>query len=95
MVVKFDEEKIVGYTKKELGQIVLGYCLTAHRTQGSEWWNVVTVIDNTHTILLSRELLYTAITRAKKKCLLIAEPSAFKRAITFKSAARNTWLSLI
>lgn len=87
------KDKFVGYSRKELDQISLAYALTVHKTQGSQWDNVVAVIDNTHYALLDSCLLYTAITRAKKKCLLIAEPDAFRRCVTKnKNIARQTWL---
>lgn len=89
-------DKYVGYLKKELDQISLAYALTVHKTQGSQWDDVVAVIDNTHYALLDSCLLYTAITRAKKKCMLIAEPNAFQRCVTKnKNIARKTWLEFI
>lgn len=86
-------DKFIGYSRKELDQISLAYALTVHKTQGSQWDNVVAVVDNTHYALLDSCLLYTAITRAKKKCLLIAEPDAFRRCVTKnKNISRQTWL---
>lgn len=50
------------------------------------------IIDNTHFALLDNCLLYTALTRAKERCLLLAEPYAFKKCIdTNKVVARQTW----
>ena len=61
--------------------------------QGSGYKTIIGIVDNTHTILLDACLLYTLLTRAKKKALLLAEPSAFKKCIdNNKSIARQTWL---
>ena len=97
MTVRFKspsgDDRYIGYTRKELEQITLAYCCTVHKTQGSEWNNVVAVVDNSHYALLDSCLLYTAITRAKKKCMLLAEPDAFRKCIVRnKNKARQTWL---
>lgn len=56
----------------------LGYCITIHKSQGSQWSNVIIGLDFSGYSLLTRELLYTAITRAEKKCHLIAQTSALR-----------------
>lgn len=90
------EKRTVEYEYKELEQIQLAYALTVHLSQGSGYNCVIAIIDNTDYILLDNCLLYTALTRAKKKCLLLAEPSAYKRAIkTNHTISRQTWLSLM
>lgn len=94
IIVDFGDKKL-SFSKEELINIELAYCLTCHLTQGSGFKNVIILIDNTHYKLLDRCMLYTAITRAKKKCALISEPSAFQRCLTAKASQRNTWLSLI
>lgn len=93
--VKFDENKEVTYEGKELINLDLAYALTTHSMQGSENHTVIVVLDMNSYILLSRELIYTAITRAKKRCLVISEPKAFNLGIKKKSNKRNTWLQLM
>ncbi len=95
ITIKFDKDKIIDFTPKEMNNVELAYALTVHVTQGSGYNNVIVIIDNTHYKLLDNCLLYTAITRAKNKCLLIAEPAAFQRCVNHRSSARNTWLSLL
>lgn len=91
--VTYPDKPIVLYTDSEINEIELAYALTTHKFQGSEANTIVTVIDNSHFMLLDNCYLYTTITRAKKRCLLIAEPYAFKTAVlTNKSIARQTWL---
>lgn len=88
-----ETHKIVRYSKKELDQLELAYAITCHKSQGSGYHTVISIIDNTHYSLLDGCMLYTALTRAKKRCLLLAEPSAFKQCVyNNKSKERQTWL---
>ena len=91
--VEYPGSKIIHYTKNELDQIDFAYALTVHLVQGSGYKTIIGIVDNTHTILLDACLLYTLLTRAKKKALLLAEPSAFIKCIkNNKSITRQTWL---
>lgn len=94
VTVLFSDNKKIVFTQSELASLELAYALTVHVTQGSGYDNVIVLIDNTHFKLLDSCLLYTAVTRAKKKCLIIAEPTAFERCIKNKASVRKTWLSL-
>lgn len=91
-----ENSKEITYSKNEMDQLDLAYALTIHLSQGSGYKKVIVVIDNTHYTLLDSCLLYTAITRSKEKCLLLSEPSAFKKCIqSNKSISRQTWLPLL
>lgn len=70
-------DKLIEYTKKELTSLSLAYAMTVHKLQGAGRKTVIGIIDNTHHQLLDNCMLYTLLTRAKKRCLLLAEPSAF------------------
>ena len=94
MIVDFGEKQ-VKFNQSELTSIDLAYCMTCHLTQGSGFKNVIIIIDNTHYKLLDRCMLYTAITRAKNKCALIAEPSAFHKCIITQASNRNSWTSIL
>lgn len=88
-----DQDKLVTYTRNELDQLDLAYSITCHKSQGSGYNTVIIIIDMTHYTLLDTCLLYTAITRAKKRCLLLAEPKAFQMCMqNNKSKSRQTWL---
>ena len=95
-VVEFklnDQVKTVVYNRSELEQLDLAYAMTVHKSQGSGYKTVIIITDMTHYTLLDTCLLYTAITRAKKRCLLLSEPSAFKMCMNNnKSKSRQTWL---
>lgn len=88
--------KVIEYNREQLNSVLLGYSMSIHKMQGSEYEYVIMVIDNTHYSLLDKCLLYTGITRAKKMCILIAEPEAFNRAMKMNHVMnRQTWLRLI
>lgn len=74
--------------------IDLGYAITTHKLQGSGVSHVIVVCDNSAYVLLSKEWLYTAITRAKKYCCLISERSAIKKCLeTTRVSSKHTWLA--
>lgn len=60
-------------TAGEINQMLFGYALTIHKSQGSEWQRVFLFLHNSHATMLSRELVYTAITRAKHSLYIICE----------------------
>lgn len=90
----FGKDKIIEYTKKELAALDLAYAMTVHKLQGAGRKTVIGIIDNTHHQLLDSCMLYTLLTRAKKRCLLLAEPEAFLQCIRTSHNNRNTWMML-
>ena len=86
-------ERRVEYTKLQCEALQLAYALTIHKSQGSEWPWVVVFVHSTHTKMLTRNLLYTAITRAKVGVVIVGDEAGLKRAIKETSdTARNTAL---
>lgn len=65
----------------ELNALTLGYALTVHKAQGSEWRRVFIITHHSNAAMLSRELLYTAVTRAREELYIICEPESFVRGI--------------
>jgi AAA domain/UvrD-like helicase C-terminal domain len=59
----------------------LGYALSVHKSQGSEWRRVFVLFHKNHATMLSRELLYTAMTRAREELVIVARPELIKKAI--------------
>ena len=59
----------------------LGYALSVHKSQGSEWRRVFILFHKNHATMLSRELLYTAMTRAREELVIVARPELIKKAI--------------
>ncbi len=95
--VEFVEEAgplFVSYDFHELDELVLAYAVTVHKSQGSEYPVVIIPLVNQHRMLLQRNLLYTAITRAKKFCVLVGQPYALEMAVrNNRVAQRNTGLA--
>ena len=94
-VIYEKQEKTIRYKGSELADLDMAYALTTHKMQGSSRKTIICVIDNTHYKLLDNCMLYTMLTRAKKRCLLCAEPQAFYKCLNTSNNARNTWLSTI
>ncbi len=95
--VEFLEESgplLVKYDFHELDELVLAYAITVHKSQGSEYPAVVLPLVKQHSMLLQRNLLYTAITRAKRLCVLVGQPYALELAVrNNRVALRNTGLA--
>ncbi len=73
---------LVKYESKDLNKITHGFIISIHKSQGSEFEVVVMPICNSYKRMLYRKLIYTGITRAKKKLILIGEPDAFLYAVS-------------
>ena len=65
----------------ELNELLLGYCLTVHKAQGSEWRKVFFLLHQTHNQMVFRELLYTGCSRAREELYIICEPDHFEKGI--------------
>lgn len=81
VTVKFDDGKICKYEKTDLYQITLAYAITIHKSQGSEFDCVVIPLVPGAPIIITRNLLYTAITRAKKTVVLVGSKQILARMI--------------
>ena len=78
--VDFDGN-IVKYTPKDFNKFKHGYIISIHKSQGSEFDIVVLPVCNNYRRMLYRKLIYTAVTRAKRKLIIIGEPQAFVYAV--------------
>ncbi len=74
-------EREVDYETDELRQLQLGYATTVHKAQGSEYRGVVLVLSPQHWMLLQRNLLYTAVTRARERIVVVAPGRAVRQAL--------------
>lgn len=77
-------------TASEVNNLLFGYALTIHKSQGSQWPKVYCIFHNSHNRNLQRELLYTAITRAQKELYVICEPETFIQGVTSQHIVGNT-----
>jgi len=80
MVVNFDGRE-VPYDFAEMDELVLAYAVSVHKSQGSEYPAVIIPVMTQHYMLLQRNLVYTAVTRAKKLVVLIGTPKAMAIAV--------------
>ena len=91
--VKFDDEKVAWYEYNDLEQIEHSYCITIHKAQGSEFDVVIMIIPQAAPMLLTRNLLYTGITRAKKLLIVIGNDKVVDFMLrNVDSKKRNTGL---
>lgn len=77
------------YSRQDLDQLIPAYACTIHKSQGSEFPAVVIPVLGEHHIMLQRNLIYTAITRAKKLCVLVGSLSALSYAVANDVAPRR------
>lgn len=82
IVVLFEDDRVVYYNGEERNQLSLSYAMTVHKSQGSEFDVVVMPIIYGAPIILTRNLLYTAITRAKKMVVLVGTRNAIHNMVT-------------
>lgn len=92
IMVEIDDHQIT-YEYDELNELVLAYAVTVHKSQGSEYKAVIVPLFMQHFMLLQRNLLYTAITRARSLCIFVGQAKAIAIAIkNNKTSKRTTFL---
>ena len=77
LTVEFDEGKMIEYSFKQLEELELAYAITIHKSQGSEYPAVIIPMYNGPRMLMTRNLIYTAVTRARSCVCLVGQPDAF------------------
>ncbi|GHV98217.1 ATP-dependent RecD-like DNA helicase [Lactobacillus nasalidis] len=94
LLVNFDGKE-VAYSQADLNNLTRAYAITIHKSQGSEFPLVILCLTMQNYIMLKRNLLYTAITRASQKLVMVGEERAFAQAMRVKGNERRTnlvWL---
>jgi exodeoxyribonuclease V alpha subunit len=81
MTVRFDDRE-VAFEASDLDDLMLAYACTVHKSQGSEYPAVVVPLLTTHFVMLSKNLLYTAVTRGKRLVVLVCDPRALEIALS-------------
>ena len=76
-------------TAGEINSMLLGYCLTIHKSQGSEWQRVFLFLHDSHATMISRELVYTAVTRAKHSLYIVCEGNTSGKMNSLERAAQR------
>lgn len=93
ITIEFDQTEVT-YARNEWQRLTLAYCISIHKSQGSQFEMVILPMVRQYNRMLQRNLLYTAITRAKAKLVLLGDPEAFARSVKNESVNRNTSLQL-
>lgn len=88
MEIKFDN-RVVEFSGEDLWSVTLGYAISVHKSQGSEFDLVIMPVSTSYQFMLKHNLIYTGITRAKNSLLLIGEESAFINAVCDNSTVRR------
>lgn len=93
VIVEFEDGRICLYTRPDLIDLSLSYAITIHKSQGSEFDTVIIPAIAGPSIILTRNLIYTAVTRAKKMVVIVGEKLYLKRMVSNKyTATRFTLL---
>jgi exodeoxyribonuclease V alpha subunit len=79
--VTMDNQRQVAYDYTEVDELVLAYAISVHKSQGSEFPAIVLPVLTQHYVMLQRNLIYTAITRATKLCVIVGNTKALRIAI--------------
>lgn len=92
LIIQFDED-LIYVDKSKLNQLLLGYAISVHKSQGSTTDYSINIVSNTHKKMLTKGLLYVATTRCRKAHIDIGDINAFKYALTVDdNDLRQTWL---
>jgi exodeoxyribonuclease V alpha subunit len=96
LTVDFGDGRQVAYTPADVLDLEHAYCLTVHRSQGSEWPGVVILASSSYGPMLTRNLLYTALTRARRAVVIVGDEAAISRAVAeTRDQERSTGLAAL
>lgn len=84
------EREITIEAAGDMNALLMAYCLTVHKSQGSEWRRVFFCLHQTHATMLQRELLYTGVTRAREELYIICEPDTLVKGIESQKVKGDT-----
>ncbi len=93
IIGRFDDN-FIEYDESELNKIALAYCISVHKSQGSEYDIVYFLVSNEHQIMMYKKLIYTAISRASHKLIIVGSKEAFLKGISKEIKNRQTSLIL-
>lgn len=90
ITVEFDQREVAYNVKEWKEQLSLAYCISIHKSQGSQFPVVIIAMVNADSIMLKRNLFYTAVTRASRFLLLVGQQQAFETSVYRNNTTRNT-----
>lgn len=87
------EEKLVEFSSTDLSSLLLGYCISVHKSQGSQAKAIISVIGKNHKKMITRNLLYVAVSRAQEKLIEIIDKDSVSSGLKIvETIERTTWL---
>ena len=90
--IQFDESLIV-FTPKDIKYLLLGYCITCHKSQGTQAKAIISVVGKIHMKMSTRNLLYVAVSRAQEKLIEIVDKNCIEEGLkVVETIDRTTWL---
>lgn len=93
--VRFDDNKVSEYSLSDIDQIIPAYAVSVHKSQGSEFKAVVVALSQGNYFIMTRNLLYTAVTRAKDLCVIVGAEDVVKRMVRNNYTAKRYTLLTI
>lgn len=93
LTIAFEQTEVT-YSRNDWNRLTLAYCMSIHKSQGSEFKMVILPMVGQYNRMLQRNLLYTAVTRAADMLILLGEPNAFTTCVTNLSVNRRTTLTM-
>lgn len=87
--VRFDDNKVSEYSLSDIDQIIPAYAVSVHKSQGSEFKAVVVALSQGNYFIMTRNLLYTAVTRAKDLCVIVGAEDVVKRMVRNNYTAKR------
>lgn len=95
VLVDFDGQHVLYQEKDDIKQLALGYCMTVHKSQGSQFQYGVLICHSSHYFMQSRSVFYTGVSRFRKELTIVGDKKALKRALSnVVSGERQTYLKL-
>jgi exodeoxyribonuclease V alpha subunit len=89
LLLGIDDGRRVALPDSSLDTLRLAYAISIHKAQGSQARAVVVALSRAHSVMLTRNLLYTAVTRAERACVVVGEDAAMRRALARPDAQRR------
>lgn len=93
LTIAFEQTEVT-YSRNDWNRLTLAYCMSIHKSQGSEFKMVILPMVGQYNRMLQRNLLYTAVTRAADMLILLGEPNAFAACVNNLSVNRHTTLTM-
>lgn len=87
--VEFDDERKVFYGAASMEELIPAYCISVHKSQGCEFPVVILALSGANFMIMTRNLLYTAVTRAKKMVVIVGEEGCIKRMVSNDYTAKR------